>query len=104
MRAVLQTPQVDFETEGDVLIARPPGAYIRCERENDEQSRVTIRALNRKLSHIADFTVHVPSGTEHTEEVMWIAAAVYWSWWRGNLLGKRPLGPGAGLDAEEVTP
>lgn len=93
--AAEQPPQINFKASGDVMTADPPGAYIRCEREQDDESRVTIRALRGSPSLIADFTVHIPPGVDHTEETMQVAAAVYWSWWRGNLLGRRPLGPGA---------
>ncbi len=82
-------PQVHFTATDHVMTAEPPGARIRCELEQPDASRVTIRTTAGE--HIAAVTVHIPPGEMPTEETIAIASALYWSWWRArDLRGEAP--------------
>lgn len=93
-------PRVRFETlepHGHVMTACPPGAFIRCELEEANRSRVTIRESEPDelgwRHHIADVSVHRPDGHDITTETIAIASALYWSWWRAmDMRGAAPKG------------
>ena len=71
------------------MIAKPPGALIRCDLHRFDQSLVTIRTTERE--HIAEVMVIVPPSEDATKETIAIASALYWSWWRArDMHGEAP--------------
>lgn len=81
-------PEIEFTITSRKLSATPPGAQIDCAWDfKRDLSRVTLR--NAETSEVVcSFLVEPPpdvDGRTITTESMELAAAVYWSWWRGTI-------------------
>jgi hypothetical protein len=82
------SPEIVFTITAGTLMANPPGARIVCAWEKDRKlSRVTLHNATTG-EEVCTFLVEPPpdaDGRTITTESMELAAAVYWSWWRGSV-------------------
>jgi hypothetical protein len=73
----LQGPiPIEYTITGDVILATPPNATIRIERETDDQAR---GSLAWEADTPINITVHRPHDRSLADEAAEVFAALYWS-------------------------
>jgi hypothetical protein len=73
----LQGPiPIEYTIAGDVILANPPNATIRIERETDDRAR---GSLVWETDTPIDITVHRPHDRSLADEAAEVFAALYWS-------------------------